>query len=578
MKTNLILSFLVGLMPLASVASPVSPEDAVIRYEQNLGRKIRSANEAPKFVETIFNEEGVAVIYHYTFSGDRGFLLLPANDAVPALLGYSETNSFKSDNMSPSLKSWLSLYGSQIAEAGDSPALMATGTRAAERAAIEPMIKTQWDQSTPYNYQCPTIDGRRSVTGCVATAMAQVMNYWQYPATGKGSISYSPQSTDQELSLDFSEITFDWENMKNKYGWSDKPSSPEVDAVSTLMKACGYSVKMQYTSWESGAYSRDIPNALLSYFGYDQGVSRKERSNFSSLEEWDQMVYNELVNVGPVICSGQSTSGAHCFVCDGYDGNGMFHINWGWGGMSDGYFLLNELTPGEIGTGGHYGGYNMNQEVIVGVMPPVGRLTLENIAIDNAAEDSGNVKGWGYTYRINDFSNILLTLSIRISGGHITSPLYVTVYDTDPDTKKLGEEVLATTFPEPLNVSDGLYTFSTTLKLNKYDPSKLYTLRVAYDLKGQRTTIESIRMAASSGVDDITADTSSLVINQTGKTLETRGEGDITLSVYDIRGALVIRTSGIEPALSLENLSPGVYVAKAVSEFGETKTLKLLLK
>ena len=554
----------------------LSPAEALSRVVSSDIRKAKNASAAPTLLATSYDKTGNPAIFVYTYSGAEGFMLVSADDAVAPLLGYSETNSFILDDMPENLASWMSLYTDQIEAARDLAPYVAVGTRANEMAAIRPLLKTTWDQGSPFNAECPKVGNRLCVTGCVATAMAQVMKYWEYPLEGKGSIAYKPEMLDEELTLDFSTITFDWENMLDVYGKSY--STVERKAVATLMKACGYSVKMNYTPGESGAYSKDIVPALVNYFGYDRGVALKDRSGYASQDAWNAMIYNELKTAGPVIYNGRSSSGAHCFVCDGYDGNGYFHINWGWGGLSDGYFLLNELTPKEVGTGGHYGGYNLSQSAVVGIMPPVGRLTVEDISIDNAAADSGNVKGWGYTYRINDFSNILLSVDLIISGGHISAPLYYAVYDYDPDTKKNKELVLESEFDKPLNASDGKVTCSTYVHLNNYDPGKLYNLVVSYDLKGQRNTIGSVRLAASAGVEDVVLTQDVISLRHEGNVLIAEGDTPVNLQLYDLSGSSVASVSGVSPRIVLSGMAGGVYIAVAKSAEGRMKTLKLHLK
>ena len=575
MKIKVSLLSLSLLAAFAANASLLTPSQAVQRLSMEGRHYLRGGNSNPEYIGEIKAEDGKPAIYVYTYSGDKGFMLLSADDAVPCLLGYSENNAFSIEDMSPSTRSFLNLYAGEIQASRGCAPYKANSTRANEWAAIPPMMTTTWDQGNPYNSLCPRINGRKSVTGCVATAMAQVMKYWEYPLTGKGSISYSPESMEETLSMDFSETTFDWASMQDSY--SNGYSSLAATAVATLMKACGYSVKMKYTSSESGAYSRDISTALVNYFGYDKDTSRKSRSDFTQ-DQWNSMVYDNLSRIGPVIYGGNSTGGAHCFVCDGYDGNGMFHINWGWGGVSDGYFLLNELTPSAIGTGGHYGGYNMSQDAIFNIMPPVGRLALTGISIDNAADDSGNVSGWGYTYRISDFSNILLSVELKIGGGHVSSPLYVTVYETDPETKKNGNIVLDRQFEQPINASDGTVSYSTYLNLSNCDVSKFYTVNVAYELKGQKTTIGSVRMAASSGVDDVLDDSDSLRVYRMGDNIMAVSGSEVVLQLYNAAGALVGSAEGIQPAIKVNALPGGVYIARAADRQGAVRTLRLLLK
>lgn len=576
MKEKIIFSLL-ALGSIGTIAAaPVSPEEALLRLEKTNVRQVRSDSQPPRLIETKFDESNKPVMYIFSYSGENGFMILSADDAVAPLLGYSETGKFGGEDNSPSFESWLSFYTAQISDLRDAPKYVATATRADEWAAISPMIKSEWGQTTPYNNECPLIGNRRAATGCVATAMAQVMRYWKYPASGKGSITYKSPNVSGDLFIDFEATEFDWGSMQDFYRltYSDKAAK----AVATLMKACGYSVKMTYDAFESGAYSKDIPAAFYNHLGYDSGVSRKLRSAYDTQDAWNKMIYDELASVGPVIYNGQSPYGGHSFVCDGYDGKGYFHINWGWSGLSNGYFLLNELNPSEVGTGGHTGGYTGSQEVVVGIMPPVGRLTLGNLSIDNAAEDSGNVKGWGYTYRINDFNNIVVSVDLQVNGGHISSPLYVTVYETDPDTKKNGAMVVDQKFDSRLDMSDGTATFTQKIGIKNFDISKFYTLTVAYELKGQRTTVGNIRLAVSSGVDDVIGGYGSLSLFSDGGFVKAEGEGRIDVKIYNMGGSLVAQSAGLNPVVSTSQLSTGVYLVKATSESGVSRTLRLLLK
>ena len=578
MKIKILVSVLTLGIASTAMAKELSPEEALGRVLKSEVRKASKQGDSPRLLEVSYDRSGTPALYVFSYSGETGFMLVSASDAVAPLIGYSETNSFSIKNMPSNLSSWIENYTVQIEASKELDPYVEVKTRVGEKAEIKPMITSQWDQMDPYNSECPELNGRKCVTGCVATAMAQVMNYWQYPQTGNGSNTYTPAAIGQQLSMDFSTVTFDWENMLDTYPRNGY-SATQRRAVAMLMKACGYSVSMNYTNWESGAYSKNIMGALTNNFGYDQGVRQVLRSGYSSQDEWNDMIYNELATTGPVIYGGQSTSGGHSFVCDGYDGNGYFHINWGWSGMSDGYFLLNELTPNEVGTGGHYGGYNLQQDAIVGIMPPVGRLTVEKIYIDNAADDSGNVKEWGYTYRIMDPSNIGLAVDLTIKGGHVSAPLYYTIYDTDPETKKNKEVVLESTFDKPVNASDGKVTCSTSIRMANFDPSKLYTLNVAYELKGKRETLGSIRMAASSGVDDVLLPESIISVRQVGNSLRVEGMGEIAVVLYDLGGTALAKASGRESLnMDLSGIAKGVYIAVAYDGEGNSRQIKLRLK
>ncbi len=322
---------------------------------------------------------GQAGVYVFNRGTDNGFLIVSADDAAEALLGYADGGSFDPADMPPALRAWIEEYTRQVAWASTSsvPSRAASAGRPA-RASIAPMCKTQWNQSAPYNNLCPTAEGSRCVTGCVATAMAQVMKYHNYPTKGVGSHSYTTPSLFLSASFNFGATTFDWANMLDSY--TSTATSTQKTAVATLMLAAGVSVDMDYTPSSSGASVFAPGQALIEYFNYDKGITYQSRSWYG-LYDWENLIYDNLKTCGPVILGGQSGEGGHEFVCDGYSKDGYFHINWGWGGMSNGYFLLTALDPGSQGIGGSSSGYNFNQDAIVGIRPAVSGSTYNPVMV-----------------------------------------------------------------------------------------------------------------------------------------------------------------------------------------------------
>ncbi|MDE6484655.1 MAG: C10 family peptidase [Duncaniella sp.] len=340
------------------MGAPLSPDEALARMSADrlLSSSIHKAPASDfRLTDTVGNL--------YIFSGKTGFVVLPDDDAAPALLGYSCASEFDAD-VNPNLAYWLECLNQEIDYLKSVSAVSATRAPRVDRPAIAPMIATRWNQDSPYNNDCPVIGGRRSVTGCVATAMAQVLKYHGYPESGTGVVSYTLNG--QNLSFDYGNTTFEWDLMTDTY---DSSSSTESQAaVATLMYACGVGVNMQYSPQSSGASSAKIPGTLIDNFNYDKSIWLAQRNAFG-LVEWEELIYSELKEGRPVLYGGQGSGGGHEFVCDGYSDNGYFHFNWGWGGMSDGYFLLTALNPGSLGTGGGAGGYNMDQDVVIGVQP-----------------------------------------------------------------------------------------------------------------------------------------------------------------------------------------------------------------
>lgn len=384
---------------LSVIAREITPDEALgrLRNESYASMARRAAKVTPSLVHTALTETGQPAAYIFN-NGGEGFMVLSADDEAIPVLGYSDSGEFSADNIPPQMAWWLSEYAREIEYArGNNIASSETTRRfspSGVREAIEPMIKTKWDQISPYNSQCPLDGGLRTYTGCVATAMAQVMNYWQYPEKGTGSITYTIESLEKKVTMNFSQKKFAWDNMAEIYipgHYTDE----QADAVAYLMKACGYSVKMDYSTDASGALAMYIGNALKKYFNYDGNLYYTLREYYSSTE-WEQMVYDNLKNVGPILYGGGSTlGGGHSFVCDGYDGEGMFHFNWGWSGMSDGYFALSALNPDALGTGGGTGGgYNFTQDAVFGVQPPTGQPVVEQpIYMTQDGELAANVFG-----------------------------------------------------------------------------------------------------------------------------------------------------------------------------------------
>lgn len=313
--------------------------------------------------------------YVFQRPSGEGFVIVANDDAATQpVLGYSDTGRMDTGSMPCNLRWLLEEYGRELAWAREhTPTTDALAVQVkaatASRTAILPLVQSHWSQDAPYNALCPSDNYGQCVTGCVATAAAQIMRYHQHPAKGTGSHSYTWNN--QTLSRDFSQSTYDWENMLLDYG--STYTKAQEQAVARLMVDVGYAFDMEYSSSASGTYSSVVPSALTSYFGYSQTTREVYRSSYG-LTAWINLLYNELQNRRPVYISGANDSGGHAFVLDGYK-DGYFHINWGWGGVSDGYFLISALDPSTQGIGGSSAGYNSQQDAILGIEPADGSGT-----------------------------------------------------------------------------------------------------------------------------------------------------------------------------------------------------------
>jgi len=325
-------------------------------------------------------ESSAPLFYVFNVTGSHGFIIISADDIIPPVLAYSSETSFTADNIPPNVAAWLKGYEDQIGYAiitnmepapevrsewialNDGP-LQGNGLKSA--TGVNPLITTLWNQSPYYNALCPYDNTYEelTITGCVATAMAQVMKYHNYPTTGIGSYSYNTNRYGT-LSANFGATTYNWANMPNSVTSSNT-------AVATLMYHCGVSVKMNYNVASEGgstaytlASSNPIcaENSLKTYFGYSTTLQGKSKSDYTD-SEWITLLKTELNSSRPMIYRGTGTGGGHCFVCDGYDNSDYFHFNWGWGGSQNGYFLLTSLNPGT-------NSYTSGQGAIIGIRPP----------------------------------------------------------------------------------------------------------------------------------------------------------------------------------------------------------------
>ena len=327
----------------------------------------------------------------YIFSSDNGFVIVSADDRAFPVIAYSDKNPFKVKDMSENVYSWLKSVDKGIQNIADNKGVaseavkaewksFAKGNKPAEkyRSTVAPLITTTWGQDYPYNDSCPMVNEDRTVVGCVATAMAQIMNYWEWPHRGEGSRSYQLSRPIGKVSANFGETVYDWDNMVDEF-WIYKAedstwtyeslwSEEEIDAVATLMFHCGVSVSMGYGVDESAAYSEDVAPALKEYFDYDPNLQYVYKYYYTDTE-WKDLLKTELNAGRPVYYDGDDGQTGHAFVCDGYDANDYFHFNWGWDGYCDGYYLIGDLEPGTGGTGAGNGSYNDNNGIVIGIQP-----------------------------------------------------------------------------------------------------------------------------------------------------------------------------------------------------------------
>ena len=306
---------------------------------------------------------------YYVFSTNDAFVIAAGDDEYPAVLGYSDNGAFDPDDVPEALQELLMQYADIIANDGVGDIIV---TPSRDQSWVhEPLCKSTWSQEAPYNNQCPEVaTGVKGVTGCVATAMGQVMYYHRWPNKPTKNI---PAYTTRTKGISIAELSTAkypaWSSLQDYY----TSKSTNTEAIGWFMRYVWQSVKTDFEIGESGAYLTDVPNALTSYFDYDRTAHYVYQYWFTHTG-WFDLVTKELNNRRPILYSGSQYLGeGHAFIIDGMNSDGMVHVNWGWGGSGNGYFALTYLNPKSQGTGLPGGqGYNYNNAMVVDIRKSTG--------------------------------------------------------------------------------------------------------------------------------------------------------------------------------------------------------------
>ncbi len=457
-----------------------------------LGTYLKSTNIELNYCGNIFSarlsknnlksaSDTIEPLYIFNIENDKGYIIIAGDDASIPVLGYSTKGSINSETTPNNVMKWLEGYRKQIQYIQENNIEQTEEIKDLWRNSysnlksandVSPLIQTQWNQAPYVNAMCPyDYDyNENTVTGCPATAMSQIMRFWEYPSSGTGFHSYS-HSKYGTLSANFGTTTYDWASMPNTINSTN-------NSVATLMYHCGVAVEMEYNvSAEGGsgsyviidAYNRypetqTVEYALPTYFGYDNTIQGLERANYSD-DEWISIIKAELDAGRPVQYAGYG-QGGHTWVCDGYQNGTYFHMNWGWGGYYDGYFLLDALNPGSGGIGSGAGTYNSGQQALIGIQPRDGSggggggsSTDEDIILYSDITLSANPVQYGSEFSAN--VDILNNTSTDFSGEFCSA-----IFDYDNVFIDFVEVITGIDLPAGYHYTNGItFTKESSLSL-----------------------------------------------------------------------------------------------------------------
>ena len=446
--------------------------------------RLKFPEQAQPAFEEISRSVGVEHFYIFNNTNGPGFVMISGDDCAIPILGYSGSNNCKGGEMPDNILSWLGYYDGTIAaavlngvESTPEVAEQWNNLRAGSLpepqsvTAVAPLLSTTWDQLAPYNNLCPGPANNRAYVGCTATAMAQVMKYYNWPTTGTGSHSYVCNYNNYNygtLSADFGATTYNWGYMLNSYPYSYSGTAAEQNAVATLMYHCGVAINMHYSPEESGAWLINPNNdgepsaetALKNHFNYSPSLYGAWREYYTDAQ-WIAALKNDLDNSHPVLYSGydQNGEGGHSFVCDGYDNTNTFHFNWGWSGWCDGYYALNNLIPGTGGAGAGNGDFSYYQCAIFGAVPNGGSTPPNpgdceylHYPLPGALNFYVLASGNGYLSGTNTYGDIAKADYFTYSGSGTVEKLNVTFGAIDGTTGSIAFTVWENNNGTPGNV------------------------------------------------------------------------------------------------------------------------------
>ena len=536
-----------SLCAVSTFAAKVTPESAVAYAGAYLRNVVRTSLSPVSATPVVF--DGATALYVVSLAPD-GWMLVAADDVIAPIVGFSESGSLSAESLDPNLRSYLSLFADDIAfrsSRADAPSpAWATDTVPSTNKvedAVAPLISVEWNQSGKYRQYCPTGLVGDAIVGCVAVGMGQAMSCYRWPAKPVGYKSFNSANYGV-LSVDYdNEPDYDWQEIINA-------QSKESDGkeCARLLYHCGVSVEMNYSPDGSGVtYMGVVPYALKTYFGYSNKVSNVSKKDYTTAE-WSDILKKELSAGRPLIYAGYSASGGHCFNIDGYNSQGLFHFNFGWGGSGNGYLNITSHS------------YTDGERCTLNFAPATGKPTAVILSKDAVAK--GVPVGTVVATLSADTDKDGCEFSFEVSGveNPVTHVVADPVFDVDGD--KL---VTNSLFAEKYGASSKAKVVSVNIKATNVETLDSYTQKVSVSLSSS-SAIAVVREALSS------------VSCAAGVISVAAAGGTVAVSVVAADGK-VVGAASLAPfsTAAFDGLAGGIYVVR-VSDGMSSQALKVLVK
>lgn len=618
MKKTVLFITAVFILATSAIANPVSTTLAS-RVAANFWAAHRPAGMPASVTPKPLAFADLDQLHIFDMEG-KGFVIVAADDRVQPILAYSFDNTFPT-SLNRDIAYWLQGYNDQIATAAKNDyaqresvlqqweKLMSTDLTYGKSAntksdsttdltAVPAMLKTRWNQSDPYNKFCPydSLRHDRTVVGCVATAMAQIMKYWNYPTYGAGSRSYHPRSmwhpgeSSPLLTADFENTTYLWPLMPNFL--QSFSNSAEVDAVATLSYHCGVAVEMMYgvsADGGSGAYSSCgswanacATSAFRDHFKYDTNLYYAERRYYNEAD-WCAIIDENLAQGQPMYYDGSDSTGGHAFVLDGSDTEGRYHFNWGWAGFGDGFYTINNLAPDGYGIGGNATyTFNNDQGAIFGLRPGMVETFDTVDYYDSVCSETQFTYFRDYRFLACDMDTLVPHLDTMFHYHlKIINKKRIFLYpnlDNVMPTSKHFCPATGYTFPEcPFEHDSALFFLGWCRDANGddtiYAPGQ--TVYPNQNISYFALWLQDV------GIDEADGDNLQVspTVTESDINLSLTGEYDATVTIVDSYGRVVIQKDIVarEAKISLSRLPAGVYnvIVTAQGSYYKTRIIKL---